>query len=181
MNLVEDYFDGCQPLHSLHFERLKALGLPLAKLAAAGGARTARIDFNGEGLWWPEPDGLPVLVVPVIEHDDKGLSELTDLIAFAPATPARWWWRVGEAFALGLDQLADLTPVMVHETPLDWLSSGGRGVVILDWDAPPRQWIWIAEAVGLIASPQMQQRLVAAPLRAAPRPNFLEPEYATAC
>lgn len=62
---------------------------------------------------------------------------MTDLVAFRMDTPRSFWLLTGAGMMLGHESLdrADYyrEPLMVHESPLEWLKAGRQGVVILDW------------------------------------------------
>jgi hypothetical protein len=61
---------------------------------------------------------------------------LSDVIAFRPEDPYRWWLRRGNGGVLGednyLDALETGRPIMLHPHPLAWLQADCRGAVLLD-------------------------------------------------
>lgn len=67
-------------------------------------------------------------------------TELIDLVAWRPESP-EWWLRTGNATWLGAypPQFLDHDPVRVHDTPLSWLQSGGRGICALSQEPAERQ------------------------------------------
>lgn len=86
-----------------------------------------RAQFHGD-LYEPAEDGKPVILMGVNEHPDEGLS---DIVAFEPSNPVRWYLRLGNAVVLGLHNarlaLFNEEPVHVHATPLDWLRADCAG------------------------------------------------------
>jgi hypothetical protein len=60
-----------------------------------------------------------------------------DYVAFRMDSPRGFWRMTGTAVLLGHDSLEHAVhfqqPLMVHESPLDWLKSGCDGIVILSW------------------------------------------------
>lgn len=93
-----------------------------------------------DGLYEPDPDGHPHLVLPVYED-----GELVDLVAFRSELPDKWMLRTGLGWALGVeDGLPRLyersfwhtEPLSLSATPLDWLRGGAKGLCVLDWEAP---------------------------------------------
>jgi hypothetical protein len=92
-------------------------------------------------------------VLPVRADD----SSLIDLIAFRLETPHSFWPMSGAAAMLGQDQLERAhyygRPLIVHETPLEWLRAKRVGVVILDWNR-----YWPAYVGGLPALRTFSER-----------------------
>ena len=150
--LAKEWQSAASNVRGRHLARLAELGVPMASLATLGteqptiGAQRAR--FDREGLWEPDPDGEPAVVVAVCESDCFG-PVLVDLIAFASDNPKQWAWRNGDGWALGLDNLDDGRPVRVVEDPIAWLACAGDAVCILNWSAPPSCWSRLRESVAL--------------------------------
>jgi len=70
------------------------------------------------------------IIIPV--HDETG--DLVDLAAWNPDDAALALWR-GMASMLGAENIFAPRfgePLLVHETPLDWLRAGRHGVYIVD-------------------------------------------------
>jgi len=71
---------------------------------------------------------------------DRDAETPIDLIAFARDKPRRVYRYFGYADVLGVDQLYNPTSyfdgdgLMIRRAPLDWLSAGCTGCVILDYD-----------------------------------------------
>ena len=148
MNLAPEFRDAVQNLTTAHINRLVGLGVPRAAvhgLRAVVGATTARIEG---GRWEPDPDGTPVVVVPVGLPGIGGVGwcDVIDLVAFRTVRPDTWWLRTGAAVTL-CPEAADVAatydvPVNLHATPLDWLRGGAgawesapTGDVVLNWHA----------------------------------------------
>jgi hypothetical protein len=81
--------------------------------------------------------GFPAAVIMV---HDRNAETPVDLIAWTKDMPRRVYRHFGYADALGVDQLYNPTSylngtgLMIRRTPLDWLSAGCAGCVILDYD-----------------------------------------------
>ena len=63
--------------------------------------------------------------------------ELSDLIAWFPEQPVRWWFLYGNEPILGSRQLAVAAyfgeAIKLYSTPERWLLASGDGAVILRW------------------------------------------------
>lgn len=97
-----------------------------------------------DDIWWqPDPNGRPVLVVPVSYETGPFELDPIDLIAWQPGKPGRSYRRTGDGPALGEDSVgyAMLTerPLVLHETPFDWVKANGKGACILDWHILPME------------------------------------------
>ena len=129
-------------MRSIHFDGLKALGVPMGTLGELSAKQhtvgMATIEVQEGGLFIPSPDGKPACIVAVVWPHAFGEAGIYDLIAFRSSDPSRWWLRTGLACALG-EHLLDLPdPLPVVRTPCDWLAAGGDALCILDWsDASP--------------------------------------------
>jgi hypothetical protein len=101
-----------------------------------------RAQLRGDGLFEPDPNGVPVVVQPVIVAErELGDPGIADLIAWRSSDPSRWWWRMGAGWVLGEHLMEDRgEPVLCVETALAWLKSGGAALCVLDWSAPPQFW-----------------------------------------
>jgi len=93
--------------------------------------------------WQPDPDGKPVLVSPVTYETAACCLDPIDLVAWQPGARDQWYLRTGHGAALGEDAVgyAGQTerPLVLHETPADWLMSNGEGCCILDWRVLPME------------------------------------------
>lgn len=120
--------------------RLHEAGVPTRCLHPVGALDIA----IKQGRWVEWFRGDRAFVIPVCANDlypgiTYEVDEIVDLVAFRLETP-RAFWRFEDHVAapfLGSSNLerAQLfeEPIMVHETPLDWLRAGRRGIVILEW------------------------------------------------
>ena len=80
------------------------------------------------------PDGEPAHLC--IARDRYGLPD--DLVAWLPDKPERWFVHEGTCPVLGARNLAIAAAwgdsIAIHPTPCAWITSGGEGFVVLDWD-----------------------------------------------
>ncbi len=111
-------------------QELIDLGVPALITNFVGAANIRPSD----GLYEPDPNGMPAWIIPIID------GEVVDLLAWTTDCPARWWTRTGAHWALGADALDRLwlgKPLRAFKTPLAWLQAGApyNGLVILDWRA----------------------------------------------
>ena len=118
-----------------HVASLLALGVPPPAVDMCG---AAKIRPDGD-LYQPDDDGLEAVILPCF---DAG--ETSDLLAFAPDAPERYWLRLGQAAYLGGDALGDAVmdePVRVFRSPLAWLRAGAPadGLVVLDDEIARRE------------------------------------------
>jgi hypothetical protein len=107
----------------------------LARLGVAPDARqmvgVAFIEPRGDFYKTADSGGLPAVLVPCLER-----GELLDLVAFGFARPERFWRRLGDAWALGADRIADHwpgQPIRVVRSPLAYLQAGADALCPLDW------------------------------------------------
>jgi len=139
MNLQADLDRSLANVRQSHIDHIRSLGVTPAAVASLGHRQlpfgVERIDVDDAGRWWPDAEGKPALVVPVIEH-----GETIDIIAFRSSQPARWWWRIGCGSILGADVMErSVWPgdkLLVVGTPLAWIAAGGDACCILDWGLP---------------------------------------------
>ena len=115
---------------------LRARGVPMMALHQYPGPMgVSRIIPTGRWYELAEGDGIPAYIMPVFVSG--AFSDLLDLIAWTPADPVRWWFRTGDAYALGMEWIdrAEIhdKPLRLFECPLDWLAAGGSGACVLDW------------------------------------------------
>jgi hypothetical protein len=140
-NLSAEMGQARRSLSLLHLKALKRLGVgwpDVCELSGDGAMGVLKVSEGEEETFYPDPDGVPHLILPVLE--DGGL---VDLLAFRSSNPARWLLRSGQGTALGLEHgleqlswLLEGEAVHLHKTPLDWLRAGRVGVCIVDWSAP---------------------------------------------
>lgn len=112
-----------------------------------GGAAVARV--TADGIYFiPDDHGHPMIVQPVYDGVIQSLDfdlyddEPTDMIAWHPSTPSKWYFRQGAAVCiLGRGHIAcfklsqdagELAPLPVYQTPLEWLRNAGNGVCCLN-------------------------------------------------
>lgn len=178
---------ACANVRQAHIDRVLQYGVAPAALATLGtrqlpfGALT--IDIDDAGRWWPDDDGFPAMVVPVIER-----GELLDVIAFRTVEPARWWWHLGVAEMLGYDELnCSVWPgdrLRVVSTPLDWIAAAGEAVCVLDWSLSDHEISPMRDRAGLDCdSPMLAARLrkrLAQPRRVPPIRVETEPHHVAA-
>jgi hypothetical protein len=119
-----------------HLRALERLGVSRDTICTAtryGCLGVRPVTDAGAGLYLPDEDGEPHVIVPVWED-----GALVDLCAFRTDNPTAWMLRSGHSWALGLERgLEPHTwgdPVTLADTPLDWLRVGG--LCVLDWQAP---------------------------------------------
>lgn len=121
-----------------HLDRLRALGVTKGTIADAGA------EFFPFGVTEAEPSrggtyqpgqGLAHIVLPVLER-----GELVDLCAFRSTAPDEWSLRVGNGWALGLNNCVAShswePSVHLSSNPLEWLRRDRAGICILDWRSP---------------------------------------------
>jgi hypothetical protein len=164
-----------------HLQRLLALGVSYDALAALGQDEHTigadRAVLGADGLFQPAAEGEAVVVQAV--HDDLsrdlGNAGLIDLIAWRTTEAARWWWRVGSAWALGHELLVDYRgeSVPVVGTPCDWLAAAGMAVCILDWSPTSPVWVSLRHGPSLTFTDDvLRQRVRNGLVLSAPMPTM---------
>lgn len=155
---------------------LLALGASPRWLArSAGEFGTARVTLSGDGATF-EPDGpTPRLLVAVRAGDGA----LIDIAALASHCRDEWALRIGDGWALGLDQLARAEqardeavamagagkpprPVRLRlfANPFDWMAADGAGLCVLEWNTAALTALRaLGERVVLEIEPAAQERL----------------------
>jgi hypothetical protein len=87
---------------------------------------------------------------------------IIDLIAFKPDDPDAWCNRVGNCWALGMDDINTARDawgsLFLHPTPLDWLRSGGRGACVVEWNHEARSTLRNVGEID-VTSPKFAQAL----------------------
>lgn len=95
MPLHDDLDRALRNVGQVHLDHVRALGVTPEAVASLGLRQlpfgVERISVDDAGRWWPDGDGKPALVVPVIEY-----GEPLDIVAFHSSQPTRWWWRISE-------------------------------------------------------------------------------------
>ena len=137
VDLQSEAHAACACVRQPHIDRLLSLGATGLAIATLGGREipfgVANVERTGGGLYQPG-DGALHVISPVYAD-----GEIIDLLAWRSGAPGNWAWRTGIGWALGSDMLLprwDSDPMRIFATPLEWLSAGGEGICILDWDAP---------------------------------------------
>lgn len=144
---------------------------------------------------WPGPIGLARITSRenFFEFDETGelafvvpvraggaCTEAIDAIAWRPENSARFWTKLGIAFALGLDALdrAELLgePLKLHASVLDWLLTQpvevghSLGVFVVDWGLADRFIRAVPELlIDKLAFAEEVDRRLSAPPRRVPR------------
>jgi hypothetical protein len=98
-NLMAEYTAAVAALSDKHIESLEGLGIP-AEIASGilpdypmVGVVQAMTHYCG--LCTPHESGGPYYVCPCIDGDD-----ITDIVAWRPGNPSKWWMRRGSAVLL---------------------------------------------------------------------------------
>lgn len=138
IDLTAEMETACAAVKQIHLDRLRSLGVSSQTIARIGDQQApfgiSKVDHIGQAIYQPGGERQSI-VTPVYDGCD-----LIDLISWQTSFPARWLWRCGAAWALGIDSIASNNwtddPLQIFATPLDWLRGGADGLVILDWDAP---------------------------------------------
>ncbi len=176
-----------------HIQRLRDLGVPPEAWKWIGQHQLpfgfATIADLPDGLYQPDPEGKPAMIVPVTMPEvHEGLwgqpitmFPVVDIIAFQTSQPVAWRWRTGHAWALGEHLLADPIggPVEIVATPLAWLAAGGDACCILDWSPSSPAWAALRTGPELVVTDRfLEAKLVKAMTRAAPRPTIRRGRHA---
>ncbi|SDE93133.1 hypothetical protein [Rhodospira trueperi] len=152
IDLIGEFLDMAAQVTPQHDLALASLGVPINWLrgwpnTTRYGVTRATLPRSG-AFWEPHPDGEPVCVLPdqiPLDGDDPLFAiatfEPSDLIAFRPRDPSRWWRRVGDAVLINREAVERAKyldePLPVHPDPLAWMVARGAGVVIVDWGRRP--------------------------------------------
>ncbi len=114
------------------------IGAGMPGLATIRPIRDGRFEFA--------EDGLTAVIIPAYDtipgnldaNAERHVEHLVDLVAVDADQVDRCWRRRGEALVLGSAYLdiagQEGEPVMVFKNPMNWIRSGGAGIVVLDWD-----------------------------------------------
>ncbi len=145
VNLQAEWLSAARRVETRHIDWLEAqgvdrrslyLGTPYGLPCGAAMFGVADIEPMSDGLYQPLVGGQRAIVMRtgiVGQHYD---TEPTDLVAFLPDNPAKWWRRLGYDALIDERAAFDASwgeePITVHSTPLDWLRAGCTGCVVLD-------------------------------------------------
>jgi hypothetical protein len=137
--LQEELWSAIRNVKQRHLDYLRAQGVSKLTIAELGSRHfsfgVANVSDDGAGLYVPDEDGAPHLVLPVYED-----GVLVDLCAFTTAAPAKWKLRAGQGWALGLFDGFHRHwwhgGAILSSTPIDWLRNGAHGLCVLDWASP---------------------------------------------
>jgi hypothetical protein len=181
--LTDEMHAAAERVRLPHIERIVACGVPLSAIAHLGQSQhqfgMAKVRELPGGLYEPDPDGSPSVILPVVEQEVFEPFEgfpivsgtIVDLVAFQTSNPAAWRWRTGEGWALGTHLLDGDEPVDVVRTPLEWLACAGEALAVLNWSAPADRWRAVREGPPLIAPDNTtRRRLQNAVARSIPLP-----------
>jgi hypothetical protein len=141
LNACERALLDCCPvvLHKATYSKIFALGVHGAGVTGCGlfdALEVADVLFRPAGRFDLAREAgavfglVAAIIIPV--HDETG--DIVDLAAWNPDDGALALWR-GVAAMLGTENIFAPRlgePLLVHETPLDWLRAGRRGVFIVD-------------------------------------------------
>ena len=137
-DLVVEMSNAILGIEQRHIDRLIAAGVPEHVVAGDEGLHQwgiMRVQPEGKYGFVPDPEDGKEAYISFSRHRGG----VSDLIAWHPASPANWRWRIGDEPLLNLDNLERRWPgegpLKIHATPLDFLRGGAEGVVILDWSA----------------------------------------------
>ncbi len=123
-----------------------------------------------DGTYRPDQNGVKALIVAAstpLGYGEKigawGHDDFVDLTAIPFDAPDSWFCRTGIAVLLGCHNLARANGdvVTLHQTPLDWLRDGGRGLCVLNWQRVDRY--WLRQQPIPCASEALRQRLYERP------------------
>lgn len=141
-------------------EVLRGHGIPAAELFGESLVGAANIEIGRNDFWAPSDSGVRAAIIPAMED-----GAVLDLIAVRPSQPDVWYVRVGNCWALGMDEITDARhsldhshSIVLHATPLDWLRAGGRGVCVVDWTDDARMTLRDLRAIN-VASPKFARAL----------------------
>ncbi len=120
--------------------------LPDDFLLGCGMPGIASIKDTNDGRFEFTKDGVTAVIIPAYDtipgnldaNAERHVEHLVDLVAVDIDQPGHFWRRRGEALVLGSAYLdiagQEGEPIMVFKNPMNWLRSGGDGIVMLDWD-----------------------------------------------
>jgi hypothetical protein len=120
------------PLDGVTLRHLLDAGIDPADIYSPWSISRARVIFDSNGRYLPNPVGEPALIIGVL---DDGL---VDIAAWHPST-GRIATRLGVGACLGLSAVEDgygsaSRPLPVWRDPMGWLLAHRCGIVIVDWE-----------------------------------------------
>ncbi|MGB0748171.1 MAG: hypothetical protein ACPGO3_05455 [Magnetospiraceae bacterium] len=164
VDLLHEWRTATAAATETHYQWMRAHGVssrtlncgrPFGLYPGATVFGAARVTFNTDGTYAPDPAGVPAVIVPcdvqgsgqyIIDPTgskggyvvDRGgfLVDVLDLCAFLPREP--WKWRTRNGSAKFIDgQAVDRAArhgrrCWIFSTPLDWMRASCLGSVILD-------------------------------------------------
>jgi hypothetical protein len=133
-----------------HYAALIAAGVPRAFLYR-GACRFGVAAIEPEGdFYQPVPGGdlafiVPALPIPAPWEPRFPDEDPSDLVAWLPQEPRRWWCRTGLLPVINpsaIDYAAHFRErLAVHASPLSWLKAEGAGIVIVSRHIDLRFWL----------------------------------------
>jgi hypothetical protein len=141
-DLEDEFASAVDSVEQVHLDRVRALGVDPAALANVGAAHPPFGIITGSverGRFVPG-DGPAHIVQPVVQG-----GELVDLVMWRSANPQRWSSRTGDGWLMNADACLgsrwDGGHLVLHATPLGWLSGAGVGGVVVDWSSQELGWL----------------------------------------
>lgn len=138
IDLTVEFNNAILAIEQRHCDRLVAAGVPECIAKPTEGRHewgVMKVRPEGRYHFIPDPDDGREAFVSLAFYRGN----IVDLIAWHPAAPTNWRWRVGETPILNVDVMEQKWPgdgpLKIYATPLDYLCGGADGVVILDWSA----------------------------------------------
>lgn len=134
------------PVSQARMDWLQNRGVSTDDIAKPWQIGETKVSFEGD-CFDADPEGRPAVILGVIDG-----GRLVDLVAWDTETGWTGTW-LGQGFALGQDQILNAATwfldgsLIIHRSPLGWLRSGRRGIVILD---PSQAWYRFRDAPRLL-------------------------------
>jgi hypothetical protein len=139
-DLAREFALAVDNIRPMHVERFRSLGFPDRVLYAGPPlVGLARVTTYSDGFFEFHDNGDPAVIIAEGFPACPDWDPIEDLIAFKPASPTRWWRRLGTVDLLGGNQIRRwrLSPLTVCETPLSWLQTGAGGTCVVNWAFDP--------------------------------------------
>lgn len=137
-DLTVEFSNAISAIEQRHRDRLVAVVVPECIAQPTEGRHewgVMKVRPEGQYHFIPDPEEGKEAFVSIAFYRGN----IMDLIAWHPAAPANWRWRVGDTPILNIDAIEQKWPgdgpLKIYATPLDYLRGGCEGVVILDWNA----------------------------------------------
>lgn len=138
LDLTIEFNNAILAIEQRHRDRLIVAGVPECVAKPSEGRHhwgVMKVRADGDHHFIPDAEDGREAFVSFAFH----AGNIVDLVAWHPAVPGNWRWRIGDTPILNVDAMERRWPgdgpLMVFSTPLDCLRGGGDGVVILDWNA----------------------------------------------